>query len=187
MNKLTSISLVLSLILTSIGVACVTQTTIAQLVAILGQATSKIAEAENNPSLAAKISTDSAAASAAILNWQNGSPEQDAVEALNILEDDLNLIPVVGQDVLFIGLVDLAIGTVEAILSRLPASTRLQNKVVRRVVPPVKLPRFTNPADSFQDKWNSIVAKDKRLRGLELPEVSTTYTRGQHYEYQSIR
>src|SRR5271170_5276536 len=99
-------------------VGCPAQNTIAALTSILGSSAASIASIEGNPTLAAQLQTDTAAAVTAVDNWKSGTPASNVIQALNIVEDDLNLFPVSGP---YIPLIDLAIGTVESILALLPA------------------------------------------------------------------
>jgi len=94
-------------------------TTIADLVQTLGNSASQIAAIEGNASLASKLLTDTGAAVTAIDNWKAGSPTQEVIEVLNVVEDDLNLFPITSA---YAPLIDLAIATAESIIALLPAS-----------------------------------------------------------------
>lgn len=93
-----------------------TATTLTQ---TLTSAVSNVAQLEGNPTLAAQLTKDGNAAVVAINNWQNGSPADDVIEALGIVQDDLNLIPGTSQ---YAPLIDIAIGTIQTILSLIPQS-----------------------------------------------------------------
>lgn len=93
---------------------------IASLVQVLGNSASQLAALEGNTSLASKLLTDTGAAVTAIDNWKSGTAAQDVIQVLNIVEDDLQLFPIVNQ---FSPLVDLAIATAESIIALLPPST----------------------------------------------------------------
>ena len=148
-------------------VACVSQSTLATLVTVLGNATSSIAAIEGTTSLATQIKADTAAASSALLNWKKGTPAQEAIQALNIVEDDLNLIPATGP---YVALIDLGIGTVESILELLPQSntTLKKSTVRRRSVAAVKIGRWENPGKEFKEHWNKIVASDGALAPVAI-------------------
>jgi hypothetical protein len=131
---------------------CESQQTIASLINTLGAAAEQLATYENNPTLAAKLQTDVAAASAAVLAWKKGTASQMVVEALNLVEDDLNLFPFAGP---YVPLIDLAIGTVEAIMASLgltPAPTA-GAKPRRQVSLAYKAPKTSK---DFKSKWNAL-------------------------------
>ena len=71
---------------------CPSQSTTSVLVTALGNAAASVAAIENNPTLAAKIQADTAAASAQVLAWKAGTPSQNAVQALELVETDLSLV-----------------------------------------------------------------------------------------------
>jgi hypothetical protein len=96
------------------------QKTIATLTGTLTQAVTNVAQLEGNAALAAQLQRDGSAAQAAIAGWQNGSAVDDVIEALGILQDDLNLIPYANQ---YAPLIDLGIGTIQTLLSLIPASS----------------------------------------------------------------
>ena len=164
MKKRPAIAVLLVATILTIGItaACVSQSTLATLVSVLGNATSSIAAIEGNTALATQIKADTAAASSAVLNWKKGTPAQEAIQALNIVMDDLNLIPATGP---YVALIDLGIGTVVAILELLPQPTSaLKNSSVhRRQVSAVKITRWENPGKEFKERWNKIVATDGAL------------------------
>lgn len=136
---------------------CESQQTIADLINTLGSAAAQLATYENNPTLAAKLQTDVAAAANAVLNWKKGTPSQLVVEALNLVEDDLNLFPLAGP---YVPLIDLAIATVEGILSELgltpaAASADAAQPVHRhrKIIVAYKAPKN---AKAFAAKWNAL-------------------------------
>lgn len=141
---------------------CAGQQTAADLINTLGQATEQLATLEGNTSLAARLPKDVAAASAAVLNWKKGSTTQDITEALNLVEDDLSLFPVAGP---YVPLVDLAIGTVEAILAEFPSATPATVSANRRAVHlPYKAPK--NKKD-FAKRWNAIAPPQAHIAVTE--------------------
>ena len=176
-------------LVTVVMVGCLTQSTMASLIGVLGNATASIASIEGNTALATQIKTDTAAASAAVLAWKSGTPAQDAIEALNIVEDDLNLIPICAAVVNdgkvahvsgldgdsancagILALVDLGIGTIESILAMLPASTpaSVNAGYPRRSVTPVHVTRWGDSSREFKDRWNKIVATDGSLTPVAI-------------------
>lgn len=143
-------------------VGCDTQSTIATLVNTLGMAVSTLESIEGNAALSAQIQKDTQAASSAVLNWKTGTASQDVIAALNLVEDDLYLLPVSGSQV---ALIDLAIGTTEAIISEVSGSSSTAQTVAprartnRRTVYPVKV----KDAKDFKSRWNTLVAVDPKL------------------------
>jgi len=95
---------------------------IAALVQTLGNSASQLAALEGNTSLASKLLTDTGAAVTAIDNWRSGSVATEVIEALNLVEDDLNLFPITSA---YVPLIDLAIATVESIIALLPNSAAI--------------------------------------------------------------
>lgn len=145
------------LVLCSFMWACWSQQNIAALVSIMTNAASSIASAGNNPTLAQKIKTDGDAAAAAVLNWQNGSPVQEAEQALNILLDDLSLIPGTSQ---YAPLVAICVSAAEAILALLPQPTQ-SAKTKARLGASQKAALKSAPknAKDFKKQWNAIRAQ----------------------------
>lgn len=130
---------------------CPSQQTIADLINTLGEATEQLATLEGNPTLSAKLATDVSAASAAVLNWKKGTTTQMIIEGLNLVEDDINLFPMAGP---YVPLIDLAIGTVEAILAEFPSTTPAAVSARRRTVRlSYKAPK-TNK--DFAKRWNAL-------------------------------
>jgi len=165
-KKFLAVGLMATLILmVGMTAACVSQSTLATLVTVLGNATASIAAIEGNTFLSTQIKADTAAASAAVLAWKSGSPPTEAIEALNIVEDDLNLIPATGP---YVALIDLGIGTVESILALLPQTTTPHTMRVRRTVAPVHVAKWHNPATEFKSRWNKIVATDGALASVAI-------------------
>lgn len=107
-----------SLLMTTTG--CDGQTTAAELIAIVGTSTASLEALEGNTDAVKQIQADTKAATDAVANWKSGTPAQDVIEALNLLQDDLNLLPVSPEDQ---ALIDLAIGTVDQILALIPVPT----------------------------------------------------------------
>lgn len=130
-----------------VATAC-SSASIADLTNVLGTQAANIAKLEGNPALSAKLITDTAAAVAAIDSWKSGSPATEAIEALNLVAADLNLLPVNPK---YAPLVDLAIGTVESILAILPSSGT--NAHVLRHAPLSNPPKT---AKEFKARWNAL-------------------------------
>lgn len=143
---------------------CPQQSTIAALTQTLGNAAANLASLEGNPALGAKLQTDTTAAVTAINNWKSGTNAQMAIEALNLVADDLSLFPVTNQ---YAPLIDLAIGTVESILALLPQTPVPATKAAahRRSV------HLSNPpknAKEFKKTWNTIVSASPSLAPVAI-------------------
>lgn len=156
---------VLSLSVILLG--CPAQSTLAALVSTLGNSASSIAALEGNSSLATKIQTDTQAASTAVLNWKSGTPATEAIEAINLVEDDLSLFPITGQ---YAPLIDLALGTAESIIEILnptgattPATTA--HAAHRTVTLPFAAPKTSS---AYKKQWNAIVAQNPSLKSAKL-------------------
>lgn len=123
-------------------VAC-NQSQIASLTNILGTSAANIATIEGNTALATKLTTDTAAAVAAVNAWKSGSPAQEAILALNIVASDLSLFPVTDK---YAALIQIAIGTVQSILALIPGSTTASVAHVSQPLITVK---------QFKANWNA--------------------------------
>jgi len=144
---------------------CPSQSTIASLTQTLGTAAANIATLEGNSALGAKLTVDTAAAVSAVTNWKSGSNATMAIEALSLVEDDLNLIPGTSQYTL---LIDLAIGTVQSILAMLPQSTTaaaVRHTARRSIVITQPSPKT---AKAFRHQWNEIIAVHPELTKAKL-------------------
>lgn len=133
------------------------QNTIAALAQTLGNSAAQVATLENNPALAAKLTADTTAAVSAIQNWKSGSPATEAIEALNLVEDDLSLVPIASQ---YAPLIDLAIGTVESILSLLPQTQALGNLSAHTARRHVVLQNPPKTAAAFNKQFNAIAKQN---------------------------
>jgi hypothetical protein len=147
-------------------VACGTAD-IAALVQTLGGAASSIADIEGNSNLAAKLKVDTTAAADAVLNWKSGTPATEVIEALNLVQDDLDLFPVGSEAT---ALIDLAIGTTEAIIteitSKAPAASSVAvAHVAHRAVTLTKPPK--NAAE-FKKQYQTIIAANPQLQKYAL-------------------
>lgn len=141
---------------------CFSQSQIAALASILGATAASIASLQGNSVLAAKLTTDTAAAVAAINAWKSGTSTQEIILALNLVEDDLNLFPIIGP---YVPLIDLAIGTVESILALLPQNaispaTIAPHAARRHVTLPFAAPKT---AKAYKTQWNLLVDADPRI------------------------
>lgn len=147
------VALVCTLAIVFNTTAC-SQNTIAQLAQVLGNAGANIAQLEGNSDLSLKLQTDTTAAVSAITNWKTGTPAQEAIEALNLVADDLSLIPGTSK---YQPLIVLAVGTVESILALLPQPATQSRVVVKSRV------QLTNPpknAGDFKKQWDAIAASN---------------------------
>lgn len=139
-----------------ITTGCPTQNTTAALVGIAGTAIASLETIEGHTQAATQIQTDFSAAQTAVLNWKSGTPTQDVAQALQLVESDLNLLPVSVQDQAYI---ELAIGTVQSVLELFPAA----NPTPGTVLSPATLSHAQalsivapKTADEFKARWNGI-------------------------------
>src|ERR1017187_168253 len=91
--------------------------TIATLVQTLGGAAGSLAAMLGNSALQAQITSATADAVAAVANWKTGTPAAMAIEAINVLEAAINLIPI-GNPVISL-LIQLVLGTADTLLGLL--------------------------------------------------------------------
>lgn len=166
-TRITVFALLVSM-MTIGNTGCTNQTTIAALVTTLGNASAAVASLEGNPTLAAKLQADTQAASTSILNWKTGTPSQNAVEAIGIVEDDLNLIcdsVPAPQCVAYEPLIVLALSTAQSIIAILnPAASTAQAHIAGRVstVPVVGAPKTSS---DFKKQWNNAVKENPAALG----------------------
>ncbi len=163
-RSITAAVLTAVLMISSIGCG---QDTIATLTATLGNAAAQVAIIQGNTALAAQLTADTNAAVAAVKNWKKGTPAENAIQALGIVESDLNLImsqlPPQAQG--YTALISLAIITTESILALLPkgnAPPTESDVVAARAV----YSRNVAPknAAEFKRQWNDIVAANPEAR-----------------------
>jgi hypothetical protein len=147
LKSLTAMVLIATLAFPLAG--CPSQTQLAVLTQTFGSAASQIAALQGNPSLAAKLTADTTAAVAAINNWKQGTSSQIALQALNLVMDDLNLIPAAGP---YAALIDLAIVTAESIIIILQPTGGIAAHTARAhsATPPAKT------ASEFKKRWNAL-------------------------------
>ena len=161
-NKLTyKIAAVIVLPMLLLMQGCVTQSTLASLTSILGNAAASVATLEGNTAAATQLTNDTAAAVFAITHWKTGTPAQNVIQALNIVESDLNLIPGTSQ---YAPLIVLCISTIQSIIALLPQPTPAltMRTVYTPLVPPAK------NAKDFKKKWAAIIAANPKLSAAAL-------------------
>jgi hypothetical protein len=157
------------LILSLVGLPLVgcSSATLAELTQTLGSSAANIATLEGNTTLSAQLTADTTAAVTAITNWKSGTPADEVIQALGIVEADLNLIPGTSQ---YAPLIDIAIATVQSILSLLPASTSASATLAPgRNLRSVNLghPAPKN-ASQFKAQWNALVATNSNLSAAKI-------------------
>lgn len=145
----------------AIGCGKISQATLAGLVMTLGNAVSALEVIEGNSALAATIKNDTAVLAGDIQNWVPGTTDQIIIEAIGIVEADLNLLPINAGDV---ALIDLALGTLQGILAFFPiqASAVANSKAVRASAKPIRtvhLDKVPKSKNDFKTQWNAIVTK----------------------------
>lgn len=145
---------------------CPSQNTLAVLAQTLGNSGAQIAVLEGNAALGTKLTTDTTAAVNAIKNWKNGTPAQNAIQALSIVEDDLNLFPGTSQ---YAPLVVLAVGTVQSILAMLPNSPVAAEMAARSPHGRVTLMQpAPKTAAEFRKQWNEVIAANPQLSAATI-------------------
>lgn len=143
------------------GCGKVNQTTLAGLVLTLGNAVSALEVIEGNSELAAIIKNDTSVLANDIQNWIPGTTDQIIIEAIGLVEKDLNLLPINAGDV---ALIDLALGTLQGILAFFPiqASAVANSKAVRASAKPIRqvhLDKVPRKASEFSSQWNATYRK----------------------------
>lgn len=126
---------------------------LANLAQTLGNASVNVANLEGNPALAAKLTAATSTAVTSIVNWKSGTATNDVIQAIGILEETLSLFPVIGP---YVPLIDLALGTIQTILSLIPPPTVTQ-VVAARNIRTVHLAHAPKKTADFKKQWNAIV------------------------------
>ena len=158
-------SLILGSIITMAATGC--QNTISALTATLGNASASIAGIEGNPTLAAQLRTDTAAAVSAINSWKYGSPASNAIFALGVVETDLSLIcPSSGagwqaQCSQYAPLIQLALGTAQTIIQLINPNAQLKTAKVN-------LGYYPKTAKDFTREWNNIANSSPGLAPVAI-------------------
>jgi len=155
-----SLAIVLVCVLSTVLAGCPSQSELAALVSILGVAASSVAEIQGDSAVAQRIDIDSRAASAAIASFQPGSPAQNAVQAISLLQTDISLIPLNDNVRPY---VDLALGTAQSIIGLLQSQGQAIGVVDVSPVPQhaprgvrqVDLPVVPTTAKQFKAQWNA--------------------------------
>lgn len=156
-SKLGGIALSLLILVGTLPVAapmtgCNTST-VAALVTTLGNASASIAALEGDSALAATLQKDTAAAAAAVANWKQGTPAQDVVQALQLVQADLSLFPLTS---VYAPLIDLALGTVVSIIEIVdPNAVPVTANVAGHQVRIVHLANPPKNAKQFSAQWNT--------------------------------
>lgn len=167
--KLALPSVILIPLLATAG--CTSQTTIAALVSTLGGACASIATIENNPTLAQKIQADSNAASSAVLNWKSGTPAQDVIQAINLVESDLNLICTTipaKQCTEYEPLIVLALSTAESIIAILNPSAAPKVRALSRIPGAGTIGGPPKNAKEYTQRWNALCAANPKLAKVAI-------------------
>jgi hypothetical protein len=149
---------------------CSDQATIASLLQTVGTAVSSLEAIEGNTTLASQLQKDFTTASQDVLAWQPGTASQDVIQALNLVESDLNLLPVSAEDS---ALVDLAVGTIDAILTDITAKTpaTVTNGAVTALKVAAPHAQLSNPpknSKAFRKAWNKELQKHPTLSKAHL-------------------
>lgn len=143
---------------------CPTQSTFSALTNELGVSAASVAQDLGNSTLAGQITTDTAAAVAAINGWKSGTPAQNVVAAINVVITDLNLIcsqvPNCGP---YEPLIALALGTAASIIQIVDPSAAPVTMTARVGVV------LTVPKDkkSYDKQWNLFCSANPKLAHLK--------------------
>lgn len=133
------------------------QNTLTALVNELGTACAGLATLENRPATATDCQKDSAAVAIGINNWKNGGPAQEAIEAIQLVENDIGLIPDVSPQV--DALILLALGTAQSIIEILDPNAATPAALQARAMASGRSVHLTNPprsAAAFKAQWNAL-------------------------------
>jgi hypothetical protein len=158
LKYITKFALMLAVIpMLFIPTGCPSQNQDAALAQILGSTAASIASIEGNTALATKLTTDTAAVVTAIQNFKPGSNAQNVVAVINIVVDDLNLIPNVGP---YAPLITLALGTAESLITLFapsaPAGTAVAHTNVHVANAPTTAAQFKAAVVSFNKSHPSL-------------------------------
>jgi hypothetical protein len=141
----------------------VQQDTVATLAQTLGNAAAQVSSLEGNPALATQITTDTNAAVQAITTYVPGtSASQTVIQLINVVMADLSLVPVIGP---YAGLIDLALGTAEALIAAFSAKTNTPVATGQTAthIRAVHLTNAPKTRKDFVNQWNSIVKANPQL------------------------
>lgn len=144
-SALIALVLVAAVSLPSIG--CVDQNATAALINVVGASVNTLISIQGDPALAAKVSKDFAAASAAVASWKKGDATQSIVQALNLVQADINLIPVSDQTKIYIQLAITTVNSIIAIVTPAPAGM-----TAKRATKPLVSDR------EYKAQWNALTA-----------------------------
>ena len=146
---------------------CPSQTTLAALTATLGNAGASIATIEGNAALAQKLQTDTTAAVSAVQNWKPGTPSQNAVQALQLVETDLNLISQIPGAQQYAPLISLALSTTISIIQIVDPGS-VPAAVARAQVGGVTTSGAPKNAKDFKARWYAICASNAALTNVTI-------------------
>lgn len=134
------------------SIGCDQQQTAAELITTVGVAVTSLEAIEGNTANMAQIQKDFAAASSLVANWKQGTPSRDVVQALNLLVQDVTLIPASPQDQARIALAAMTVGQIISMIDPANANGITVYPRALTVIQPAK-----NSKD-FKAKWNALVA-----------------------------
>jgi alpha-L-arabinofuranosidase len=167
-SSLASVVAVLCISLTVFPmVGCSSQVIAANLVATLGNTVTAVETIEGNTAVSNTINLDTQAAVTAIQNWQVGTPTQDIDQALNLVLNDLKLVPI-SVSTTDQALIALGISTVEELLTDYtPVASGAFNAENVKVVN-VSNAKLKTLNKNFKAHVNDIVAHDPSRASLKL-------------------
>ena len=163
LNRITAVFAATALCMCLMASSC--QNTLVALTSTFGNAGASIAAIEGNTDLATKIQTDTATAVMQIQAWKSGSDASMAVEAIQLVEDDMNLLPINSK---YEPLILLALGTAASIIAILNPGAATVARINGQSGRRVGLGNPPKNAGQFKAQWNTICKANPALAGAEL-------------------
>lgn len=136
------------------------QSNLAALAQTLGTSAANLATLIGQSALATKITQLTTQVVGDIQMWKTGSPTADIIQVLGDLELAINLIPI---DPMTQMLVELALGTIQAIVALFPAPAAAAVQARAQGVRTVTLPKPPKKASDYKVQWNAIVDGNPKL------------------------
>lgn len=165
------IALIIACSITLVTTGCPAQQTASALIKIVGSAVGSVVAIEGNTAAAQKIQADSKLAGDIVAAWVPGTPSQQALEALNLLAQDLTLIAPISPTVQ--ALLDLASVTLQEVI-QIVESQQGPNPPPQPLTAHAQVHKNVTgqtPAKDkaeFKKKWNAIIANDSSLVSAKI-------------------
>lgn len=160
-------ALCISLTVTPVMTGCSkpVQQNVATLAQVLGTSAAQVAALEGNQKLADQITNDTNAAVQAITMFVPGSTAQNVIELINIVMADLSLVPVIGP---YAGLIDLALGTAEALIADFSTKSPTPTTQMAVRVRVIHLPHPPKSRAEYVHQWNLIANANPQLAAAAI-------------------